>query len=355
MTRKIKIGNVVIGGGEKIAVQSMTNTKTSDIDATVAQLRLLQDAGCDIARCSVPDRESAEALRSIVAQCDMPIVADIHFDYRLAVAAADAGAAKIRINPGNIGDLAKVDYLAKYLKERGVPIRIGVNGGSLEKKFAHLPLDDAMVESALEHVALLEKCGFEDTVISVKSSDVATTVSAYRKLSQRCDYPLHVGVTEAGVYEKGLVKSAIGIGALLLDGIGDTIRVSLTDDPVREIHAANEILKALDLYRGAYAEVVSCPTCARTCIDVRGIATAMQEFAAGLDCKLKIAVMGCVVNGIGESKDSDVGVAGGKGKSVIFRKGEIVRTVANEDILGALKSEVLACVHERQDQLGALR
>lgn len=348
MTRKIKIGNVFIGGGERVAVQSMTNTKTTDVEGTLAQLARLQAAGCDIARCSVPDEASAKALKSIVAGCGMPIVADIHFDYRLAIASAEAGAAKIRINPGNIGDKSKVDYLARYLKERGIPIRIGVNGGSLEKRFQGLPLDDAMVESALAHAKLLEDCGFYDTVISVKSSDVVTTVSAYRKLAAKCDYPLHVGVTEAGIYEKGLVKSAIGIGALLCDGIGDTIRVSLTDDPVKEIHAANEILKALDMYSGDFAEVVSCPTCARTCIDVKGIATAMQEFASSLDAKLKIAVMGCVVNGIGEGKDSDIGVAGGKDKSVIFKNGEIVRTVPNDEILSALQQETLALVEQRR-------
>ena len=350
MTRKIKIGNITVGGGEKIAVQSMTNTKTTDIDGTIAQLCALRSAGCDIARCSVPDRASADALKEIVKGCDMPIVADIHFDYRLAAAAAEAGAAKIRINPGNIGDKSKVDYLARFLKERGVPIRIGVNGGSLESKFGDLPLDDAMVESALGHAKLLEDCGFYDTVISVKSSNVKATVSAYRKLAAKCDYPLHVGVTEAGIYEKGLVKSSIGIGALLLDGIGDTIRVSLTDAPVKEVHAANEILKALDMYRGAYAEVVSCPTCARTCIDVKGIATAIEEYASSLDVKLKIAVMGCVVNGIGEGKDSDIGVAGGKDRSAIFKDGRIVRTVSNDDILEALKEEIAAEVKELENK-----
>lgn len=340
MTKRVQIGKIAIGGGEKIAVQSMTNTKTSDIDATVAQLAALEKAGCDIARCSVPDEASAEALKTIVASTSMPIVADIHFDYRLATKAADAGAAKIRINPGNIGDESKVEYLAKYLKERNIPIRIGVNGGSLDKKYEKLPLAEAMCESALEHVALLEKHGFYDIVISVKSSDVVNTVKAYRLLSSKCDYPLHVGVTEAGIYEKGLIKSAIGIGALLCDGIGDTVRVSLTDDPVKEVYAAKEILKAVDRYDGTYAEVVSCPTCARTCIDVQGIATKVEEYARGLDKSVKIAVMGCVVNGIGESKGCDVGVAGGKDKSVIFRDGKIVATVPNDEILGALIKEI---------------
>lgn len=340
MTRKVKIGNIVIGGGENIAIQSMTNTKTSDIDGTVKQLCELEKAGCEIARCSVPDAASALALKEIVASTSMPIVADIHFDYRLAIKAADAGAAKIRINPGNIGDESKVEYLAKYLKERGIPIRIGVNGGSLDKKYEDLPLAEAMYESALEHVALLEKHSFYDIVISVKSSDVANTIKAYRLLSQKCDYPLHVGVTEAGIYEKGLIKSAIGIGSLLCDGIGDTVRVSLTDDPVKEVYAAKEILKAVGKYNGAYAEVVSCPTCARTCIDVKGIATQIEEYAKGLNKSVKIAVMGCVVNGIGESKGSDVGVAGGKDKSVIFREGKIISTVPNDRILEELKKEI---------------
>lgn len=340
MTRKVKIGKITIGGGEKIAVQSMTNTRTSDIDATIAQLAALEKAGCDIARCSVPDNASAEALREIVASTSMPIVADIHFDYRLAVKAADAGAAKIRINPGNIGDESKVEYLAKYLKEREIPIRIGVNGGSLDKKYKNMPLPEAMCESALEHVSLLEKHGFYDVVISVKSSDVVNTVKAYRLLASKCDYPLHVGVTEAGIYEKGLVKSAIGIGALLCDGIGDTVRVSLTDDPVKEVYAAKEILKAVNRYDGAYAEVVSCPTCARTCIDVQGIATQVEEYARKLDKNVRIAVMGCVVNGIGESEGCDVGVAGGKDKSVIFREGKIIATVPNSEILNALIKEI---------------
>lgn len=340
MTRKVKIGKITIGGGEKIAVQSMTNTKTSDIDATVAQLAALEKAGCDIARCSVPDNASAEALREIVASTSMPIVADIHFDYRLAVKAADAGAAKIRINPGNIGDESKVEYLAKYLKEREIPVRIGVNGGSLDKKYKNIPLAEAMCESALEHVSLLEKHGFYDIVISVKSSDVVNTVKAYRLLASKCDYPLHVGVTEAGIYEKGLIKSAIGIGSLLCDGIGDTVRVSLTDDPVKEVYAAKEILKAVNRYDGAYAEVVSCPTCARTCIDVQGIATQVEEYARKLDKSVKIAVMGCVVNGIGESEGCDVGVAGGKNKSVIFREGKIIATVPNSEILNALIKEI---------------
>lgn len=340
MTRKVKIGKITIGGGEKIAVQSMTNTKTSDIDATVAQLAALEKAGCDIARCSVPDNASAEALREIAASTSMPIVADIHFDYRLAVKAADAGAAKIRINPGNIGDESKVEYLAKYLKEREIPVRIGVNGGSLDKKYKNIPLAEAMCESALEHVSLLEKHGFYDIVISVKSSDVVNTVKAYRLLTSKCDYPLHVGVTEAGIYEKGLIKSAIGIGSLLCDGIGDTVRVSLTDDPVKEVFAAKEILKAVNRYDGAYAEVVSCPTCARTCIDVQGIATQVEEYARKLDKSVKIAVMGCVVNGIGESEGCDVGVAGGKDKSVIFREGKIIATVPNSEILNALIKEI---------------
>lgn len=334
------VGNVSVGGNSPISIQSMTNTKTCDIDATIAQINELKNAGCDIVRCSVPDNKSAEALKTIVENCDIPIVADIHFDYRLAIKSADAGVAKIRINPGNIGDSKNVDYLANYLKERKIPIRIGVNGGSLDKKYQGLPLDVAMCESALEHVHILENHNFDDIVISVKSSDVANTIKAYRLLSQKCDYPLHVGVTEAGIYEKGLIKSAIGIGSLLCDGIGDTIRVSLTDNPVKEVYAGREILKAIGKYDKPYAEVVSCPTCARTCIEVQRIATMIDEYAKTLNKNIKIAVMGCVVNGIGESKGCDIGVAGGKDKSVIFKDGEIVATVTNDKILSCLIEQI---------------
>ncbi len=338
MKRTVRIGAMSIGGDGAIVMQSMTNTKTSDIDATVAQIARLHAAGCEIVRCSVPDEKSARAMREIVAQSPIPIVADIHFRCDLAIRSADAGVAKIRINPGNIGAHDKVRYLADYLRERSIPIRIGVNGGSLDPKHAHLPAAQALAASAMEHVRLLESCGFYDIVLSAKSSDVATTVQTYRLLDKQCDYPLHVGVTEAGTYTKGLVKSAVGIGALLLDGIGDTIRVSLTDDPVKEIHAAEEILKACGRYPHPYAEIVSCPTCARTCIAVKELADQVEQMCAGVHKKIKVAVMGCVVNGIGESHDADVGVAGGQDRSVLFVRGNKVAVVDNAEILPRLRA-----------------
>lgn len=335
MTKIVNVGGVEIGGGQ-ISVQSMTNTKTKDIDATVAQITKLQDAGCEIVRVSVPDKDSALACRQIVEQTAIPIVADIHFDYRLAVAAADSGVSKIRINPGNIGDMSKVKYLAQYLKERNIPIRIGVNGGSLDEKYKSLPLAEAMCESALEHVRILEECNFDDIVISAKSSNVTAMIHAYRLIRSRCDYPLHIGVTEAGTYTKGLIKSAIGIGSLLCDGIGDTIRVSLTDDPVKEVEAGIEILKACDKYSKPYAEVIACPTCARTNINVQEIASKVEQLCKNVRKNVKIAVMGCVVNGIGESKGCDFGVAGGVGKSALFAKGELIETIDNDQILPRL-------------------
>ena len=335
MTKIVKVGGVEIGGGQ-ISVQSMTNTKTKDIDATVAQITKLQDAGCEIVRVSVPDKDSALACRQIVEQTAIPIVADIHFDYRLAVAAADSGVSKIRINPGNIGDMSKVKYLAQYLKERNIPIRIGVNGGSLDEKYKHLPLAEAMCESALEHVRILEECNFDDIVISAKSSNVTAMIQAYRLIRSRCDYPLHIGVTEAGTYTKGLIKSAIGIGSLLCDGIADTIRDSLTDDPINEVEAGIEILKACDKYSKPYAEVIACPTCARTNINVQEIASKVEELCKNVRKNVKIAVMGCVVNGIGESKGCDFGVAGGVGKSALFAKGELIETIDNDQIMPRL-------------------
>lgn len=335
MTKIVKVGDVEIGGGQ-ISVQSMTNTKTKDIDATVAQIVKLQESGCDIVRVSVPDSESALACRQIVEQTSIPVVADIHFDYRLAVAAADSGVSKIRINPGNIGDMANVKYLAQYLKERNIPIRIGVNGGSLDAKHKELPLAEAMCVSALEHVRILEECNFDDIVISAKSSNVSAMIQAYRLIRSRCDYPLHIGVTEAGTYTKGLIKSSIGIGSLLCDGIGDTIRVSLTDDPVKEVEAGIEILKACGKYSKPYAEVIACPTCARTNINVQEIASKVEELCKNVRKNVKIAVMGCVVNGIGESKGCDFGVAGGVGKSALFAKGELIESIDNDQILPRL-------------------
>ena len=273
---KVQIGNVTIGDGEKIAIQSMCNTKTTDIEGSIKQILQLEEYGCDIVRLSVPDVESSIALKEIIKNVHIPVVADIHFDYRLAIASCDSGASKIRINPGNIGDEGKVKYVADYLKERNIPIRIGVNGGSLEKQYKNLPLAEAMCKSALGHVTLLEKCNFYNTIISVKSSDVRTSVEAYRLLAKACDYPLHVGITEAGVYERGVIKSAVGIGSLLLDGIGDTIRVSLSDEPYKEVIVAKDILNCLGLGE-PHVEVISCPTCARTNIDVAGLANMVVE------------------------------------------------------------------------------
>lgn len=345
MTRQIILHKgdreILIGGNAPITVQSMCNTKTSDISATIAQITALEECGCDIVRVSVPDIQSAKAIKDIVNRINLPLVADIHYDYRLAIAAADNGASKIRINPGNIGSNDKVKYLADYLKERNIPIRIGVNGGSLDNKYKHLVLAEAMKESALEHVALLEKCGFYDIVLSVKSSNVKTNIEAYELLSGACDYPLHVGVTEAGVYEIGIIKSAIGIGDLLLKGIGDTIRVSLTGNPELEVTAGHNILNALDMGR-EHVEVISCPTCARTEIDVEGLAKLVIDSTKHIRKNIKIAVMGCVVNGPGEAGHCDFGVAGGKGRSAIFSKGKVLKTVDNVD----LKKEILEYISQ---------
>lgn len=328
---KVKIGGVTIGDGEKIAVQSMCDTKTTDIDGSIAQILNLEKMNCDIIRLSVPDKQSAVAIKEIIKAVHIPVVADIHFDYKLAIASADAGVSKIRINPGNIGDAAKVKYLADYLKERNIPIRIGVNAGSLEKEFVGLPLPEALTLSALKHVKMLEDCGFYNTVISVKSSNVADNVAAYRLLKSKCNYPLHVGVTEAGIKEVGIIKSAIGIGSLLLDGIGDTIRVSLTDDPVEEIKAAHTILASIG--KGMpQVEVISCPTCARTEIDVKGLATSVWNATRGIAKSISIAVMGCIVNGPGEAGHCDFGIAGGKEKSAIFKDGKVIKTVPNAEL-----------------------
>lgn len=333
MSREIKVSNLKIGGNNPIVVQSMCNTKTYDVDATVKQIIDLENEGCELIRVAVPDERSGNALKEIVKQIHIPLVADIHYDYKLAILSAENGASKIRLNPGNLKP-DKIEYVASFLKERQIPIRIGVNGGSLEKQFQGLLLDDAMVESALYHTSLLEKHGFYDTVISVKSSNVKKMVSAYRKLSDKVDYPLHLGVTEAGTMNMGVVKSAIGIGSLLVDGIGDTIRVSLTADPLEEIRCAKRILKSLDLRGGV--EVVSCPTCGRTNIEVEKFATEIEKLTKNVEKNIKIAVMGCVVNGVGEGKDADFGVAGGKEFSVLFKNGEQYKRIKNEDILPEL-------------------
>ncbi|MGI6085152.1 MAG: flavodoxin-dependent (E)-4-hydroxy-3-methylbut-2-enyl-diphosphate synthase [Acetivibrionales bacterium] len=341
-TRKIRVGNVYIGGDEPISIQSMTNTKTSDIEATVSQIHALTDAGCDIVRVAVPDMEAAEAILNIKKQISVPVVADIHFDYRLALKAIENGADKIRINPGNIGSVDRVKEVVQAARERQIPIRIGVNGGSLEKdllkKYGHI-CAEALVESAMGHVKILEELDFNNTVISIKSSDVRISFKAHKLLSQITDYPLHIGVTEAGTPYAGTIKSAVGIGALLLSGIGDTIRVSLTGDPVLEVKAAKEILKTCGLYRKGVV-FVSCPTCGRTQIDLIDIAQKVEKALENVEKPIKVAVMGCIVNGPGEAREADIGIAGGKDTAVIFKKGEIIRKVPESKIVEALLEEI---------------
>ena len=344
MTRQILVGNVPIGGGAPVSIQSMLNTPTTDVEGSLRQLRELAAAGCQIARLAVPDREAAAGFREIVKESPLPLVADIHFDYRLAIAAAEAGASKIRINPGNIGGEDRVKAVVEVCKDRHIPIRIGVNGGSLDKKllekYGH-PTAEALVESAFGHLELLEKQGFYDTCVSMKSSTVPTMVAAARLFRSRCDYPLHIGVTETGPVRQGLIKSAMGIGALLLDGIGDTLRVSLTDDPVQEVYAARDILKAAGLRKDG-VNIVSCPTCGRTRIDLIGLVNRVD--AALKDCKkpITVAVMGCVVNGPGEAREADIGIAGGDGCGLIFEKGEAVEKLPYDKLLPALLKRIEA-------------
>ncbi len=336
-TKQILVGGVPIGGGAPVTVQSMTNTRTDDAASTLAQIRALAAAGCEIVRCAVPDMAAAEGLKTICAQSPLPVVADIHFDYRLALAAVEAGAAKIRINPGNIGAAENVRAVADACAARGVPIRVGVNSGSIEKellaRYGRCPR--ALVESALKQVRLLESMDFTDVCISIKSSDVRETVEAYRLLASQTDHPLHVGVTEAGTEYNGLVRSAVGIGALLLDGIGDTLRVSLTADPVAEVKAGIAILKAAGL-RSEGVRVVSCPTCGRTRIDLIPLAKQVEDALAGETRDITVAVMGCVVNGPGEAREADYGVAGGDGEGVLFKKGVVVGKVPGDRLLEAL-------------------
>lgn len=345
MSKKtVKIGDITIGNNNKIAVQSMTNTLASDARATAEQINRLAAAGCDIVRFAVPDMAAAEAVKYIKENTDIPLVADIHFDYRLALRCMENGIDKIRINPGNIGGEDRAAAVAKMAREKNIPIRIGVNGGSLENGLLEEcggSLAKAMVASAKKHIEILNRYDFDDIVLSMKSSSVKVTVEAYRLAAETFDYPLHVGVTEAGTTEQGVVKSAIGIGALLLDGIGDTIRVSLTDDPVKEVEAAKLILKALGL-GGDCVEVVSCPTCGRTRIDLIPIANAVNEAVKNMEIKAKVAVMGCAVNGPGEAKDADIGIAGGDGCAVLFKKGKIVRKIDESEIVGALLEELKA-------------
>ena len=341
-TKTVKIGNCVIGGGNKIAIQSMTNTRTENVKETVKQILALEEAGCDIVRCTVPTQEAADAIREIKRYIHIPLVADIHFDYRMAIAAIENGADKIRINPGNIGSTDRIKAVVDAAKERNIPIRVGVNSGSLEKELVEKydgVTPQGLVESAMKHVHILEKFGFYDIVVSIKASDVPFSIEAYRLLSEAIPYPIHVGITEAGTPYAGTIKSAVGIGTILAMGIGDTIRVSLTGDPIEEIRAAKEILKSLGL-RQFGITFVSCPTCGRTEIDLISIANEVEEKCRSIQKNIKVAVMGCVVNGPGEAREADLGIAGGKGVGLVFKKGEIIRKVSEDKLVAALMEEI---------------
>lgn len=341
-TKVIHIGDRVIGGGNPILIQSMTNTKTEDVESTVAQILALEQAGCEIIRCTVPTLEAAKAIAEIKKQIHIPLVADIHFDYRMAIAAMENGADKIRINPGNIGSTDRVKAVVDVAKERNIPIRVGVNSGSLEKhlveKYGGVTAE-GIVESALDKVHIIEDLGYDNLVISIKSSDVLMCVKAHELLAGRTVYPLHVGITESGTVQSGNIKSAIGLGLILNQGIGDTIRVSLTGSPIEEIKSAKLILRTLGLRKGGI-EVVSCPTCGRTQIDLIGLATKVEQLVADYPLDIKVAVMGCVVNGPGEAKEADLGVAGGIGEGLLIKKGEIIRKVPESGLLSALKEEL---------------
>ena len=349
-TKEIHIGNRVIGGDNPILIQSMCNTKTEDVKATVEQILALEHAGCDIIRVAVPTMEAAAALTEIKRQIHIPLVADIHFDYRLAIAAIECGADKIRINPGNIGSRERIQAVVDKAKEYGVPIRVGVNSGSLEKplveKYGGVTAE-GLVESALDKVALIEQMGYDNLVISIKSSDVMMCVKAHELIAKKTHYPLHVGITEAGTVIAGNIKSAVGLGLILSQGIGDTIRVSLTGSPLEEIKSAKLILKTLGLRRGG-VEVVSCPTCGRTQIDLIGLANQVETLVQGYPLDIKVAVMGCVVNGPGEAKEADLGVAGGIGEGLLIRKGEIVKKLPESELLPALKAELDRMVEEKK-------
>ena len=342
-TKKIQIGNMCIGGGQPIAIQSMTNSKTEDVEATVSQILALEKAGCEIIRCAVPTMEAASSIRKIKEQIHIPLVADIHFDYRLAIAAIENGADKIRINPGNIGDESRVKAVVDKAKEYGIPIRVGVNSGSLEKplveKYAGVTAE-GLVESAMDKVHMIERMGYDNLVVSIKSSDVLMCVKAHELISEQCIYPLHVGITESGTLLAGNIKSSIGLGLILNQGIGDTIRVSLTGDPVEEIKSAKLILKTLGLRKGGI-EVVSCPTCGRTKIDLIGLANQVEKMVQDIPLDIKVAVMGCVVNGPGEAKEADIGIAGGIGEGLLIKKGEIVKKVKEDQLLETLRQELL--------------
>ena len=342
-TKVIRIGNVAIGGGNPIAIQSMTNTKTEDVEATVAQILALEKVGCEIIRCAVPTMEAAEALKEIKKRIHIPLVADIHFDYRLAIAAIENGADKIRINPGNIGDISRVKAVVDKAKEYNIPIRVGVNSGSLEKNLVEKyggVTAEGIVESALDKVHIIEELGYDNLVVSIKSSDVLMCVKAHELIAEKCQYPLHVGITEAGTILSGNIKSSVGLGIILHEGIGDTIRVSLTGDPLEEIKSAKLILRTLGLRKGGI-EVVSCPTCGRTKIDLIGLANQVEEMVQDIPLDLKVAVMGCVVNGPGEAKEADIGIAGGIGEGLLIKKGESVKKVKEEELLETLRQELL--------------
>ena len=343
MTKVVKIGDRVIGGGNPILIQSMTNTKTEDVAATVAQIQALTAAGCDIIRCAVPTMEAAEALTEIKKQVSIPVVADLHFDYRLALAAIEHGADKIRINPGNIGSTERVRAVVDAAKERGIPIRVGVNSGSLGKDLVekyHGVTAEGIVESALDKVHLIEDMGYDNLVISIKSSDVMMCVKAHELIATQTDHPLHVGITESGTIISGNIKSSIGLGLILHQGIGDTIRVSLTGDPLEEIKSAKLILRTLGLRKGG-VEVVSCPTCGRTRIDLIGLANQVENMVADIPLDIKVAVMGCVVNGPGEAKEADIGIAGGIGEGLLIKNGEVYKKVPEGELLEALRYELL--------------
>ena len=342
-TKVIKIGDKVIGGGNPILIQSMTNTRTEDVEATVAQILRLEKAGCEIIRCTVPTIEAAEAIGKIKEQIHIPLVADIHFDYKMAIAAMENGADKIRINPGNIGSREKVAAVVAVAKERNIPIRVGVNSGSLEKELVEKyqgVTAEGIVESALDKVGIIEDLGYDNMVISIKSSDVMMCVKAHEILAEKTNYPLHVGITESGTVQSGNIKSAIGLGIILNQGIGDTIRVSLTGDPVEEIKSAKLILRTLGLRKGGI-EVVSCPTCGRTRIDLIGLANQVEAMVADIPLDIKVAVMGCAVNGPGEAKEADIGIAGGQGEGLLIKRGEIVKKVPENQLLDILREELL--------------
>lgn len=342
-TKQVSVGNVKIGGGNPVAIQSMTNTKTEDVNGTVDQILRLEAAGCEIIRCAVPTVEAAQALKEIKRQIHIPLVADIHFDYRLAIAAIENGADKIRINPGNIGSVDRVRAVVDKAREYGIPIRVGVNSGSLEnsllEKYGGVTAE-GIVESALDKVRMIEEMGYDQIVVSIKSSDVLMCVKAHELIARQCPYPLHVGITESGTVYSGNVKSSVGLGIILHEGIGNTIRVSLTGDPAEEIRTAKLILKTLGLRKGGI-EVVSCPTCGRTKIDLIGLANEVEKMVADIPLDIKVAVMGCVVNGPGEAREADIGIAGGIGEGLLIKKGEVVKKVKEEELLDTLRQELL--------------